>query len=106
MAWYSRGLNAIIVNPGVIIGAGFWNHGGSASLFKKAFSSISHYSTGNTGFIDVTDLTKNYGISHEKIHNQMKITFVLVRLTFKAFFDLLCVEFGKVFQKEKPLLFY
>ena len=96
-----EGLNAIIVNPGVIIGVGFWNHGGSASLFKKAFKGISHYSMGNTGFIDVADLTKIMVYLMKNSPPNENYICISSHLTFKAFFDLLCVELGKRVPKRK-----
>ena len=50
-----EGLKVIIVNPGIIIGPGYWHHGGSSSLFKSIFKGMSHYTTGITGYVDVYD---------------------------------------------------
>lgn len=50
-----EGLDAIIVNPGIILGPGFWNSG-SGSLFKKIYKGLSHYTTGITGYVDVNDV--------------------------------------------------
>ena len=52
-----EGLNAVIVNPSVIIGPGFWNSG-SGSLFTRAAKGVKFYTTGSTGFIDVRDVVK------------------------------------------------
>lgn len=53
-----EGLNAVIVNPGVILGEGFWRSGGSSSLFRKVYKGMSQYTSGSTGFIDVKDVVK------------------------------------------------
>lgn len=53
-----EGLKAVIVNPGLILGAGFWNSGSSGSLFKKIHKGMSHYVTGVTGYVDVLDVVK------------------------------------------------
>ena len=50
-----EGLNAVIVNPSVILGPGFWNSG-SGSLFTKAAKGMKYFTTGATGFIDVRDV--------------------------------------------------
>lgn len=50
-----EGLNAVIVNPGVILGAGIW-HYGSGSLFKKAFKGIKHYTSGTIGLVTIEDV--------------------------------------------------
>ncbi|WP_372754354.1 NAD-dependent epimerase/dehydratase family protein [Mariniflexile sp.] len=51
-----EGVNAVIVNPGVILGAGIWQYG-SGSLFKKAHKGFKYYTSGTIGLIDVADVT-------------------------------------------------
>ena len=50
-----EGLNVVIVNPGVILGAGIWRYG-SAGLFKKAHKGIKYYTSGSIGLVDVQDV--------------------------------------------------
>jgi len=50
-----EGLNAVIVNPGVILGAGIWRYG-SGNLFKKAHKGIKYYTSGSVGLVDVKDV--------------------------------------------------
>lgn len=50
-----EGLNVVIVNPGVILGAGIWRYG-SAGLFKKARKGIKYYTSGSIGLVDVQDV--------------------------------------------------
>lgn len=52
-----EGLNIVIVNPGVILGSGFW-HEGSGKLFTKINNGLKFYSEGITGFIGVQDVIK------------------------------------------------
>ncbi|MGG7036578.1 MAG: NAD-dependent epimerase/dehydratase family protein [Flavobacterium sp.] len=52
-----EGLNVIIVNPGVIFGAGFWNQG-SGLFFSKVKNGFSFYTNGKAGFVSVTDVAK------------------------------------------------
>jgi len=52
-----EGLDAVIVNPGIILGAGFW-HSGSGLLFKKINNKLSYYTTGTTGYVDVKDVVQ------------------------------------------------
>src|SRR3970040_1476971 len=47
-----EGLETVIINPGVIIGHGFWEQG-SGLLFKKVANGLSFYTKGITGFIAV-----------------------------------------------------
>ncbi len=50
-----EGLNAIVVNPGIILGGGFWRSG-SGSLFKRVHKGLSHYTNGITGYVDIHDV--------------------------------------------------
>ena len=50
-----EGLPVIMVNPGVIIGPGFWNTG-SGALFTTANKGYKYYPPGGTGFISVYDV--------------------------------------------------
>ncbi len=52
-----EGLNAVIVNPTIILGAGDWNTG-STAIFKNAFDEFPWYTEGETGFVDVADLVR------------------------------------------------
>lgn len=52
-----EGLNAVIVNPGVIIGNGLWD-GGSAKIYKQVNSGLPFYTKGTSGFIAVTDVVE------------------------------------------------
>lgn len=51
-----EGLNAVIVNPSVIMGPGFWKSG-SGSLFAKAANGMKYFTSGATGFVDVRDVS-------------------------------------------------
>lgn len=51
----AEGLNAVIVNPSIILGYGNWQSG-STALFKNAFNEFPWYSDGITGFVDVQDV--------------------------------------------------
>lgn len=48
-------LKSVIVNPGVIIGPGFWNTG-SGKLFSTVNKGYSYYPPGGTGFVSVSDV--------------------------------------------------
>ena len=51
-----EGVPAVIVNPGVIIGPGFWKSG-SGLLFKLAKKGQPYYTNGVTGYVAVDDVT-------------------------------------------------
>lgn len=50
-----EGLDAVIVNPGVILGAGIWRYG-TGSLFKKAKHGMRFYTSGTVALISVDDV--------------------------------------------------
>ena len=52
-----EGLKSVILNPGVIIGPGFWDQG-SGLLFKKVAKGLLFYTKGVTGFIAVPDVVE------------------------------------------------
>ena len=53
-----EGLQAVIVNPGIIIGPSTWNRS-STTLFKQISSGLSFYPTGLNGFVDVRDVSNS-----------------------------------------------
>ena len=50
-----EGLNAVIINPGIILGAGDWETG-SSRLMKTAYEEFPFYTKGITSFVDVEDV--------------------------------------------------
>src|SRR5690606_21677833 len=66
-----EGLAVVILNPGVIIGPGFWDSG-TGLLFQNGFKARKHYPPGGTGFVTVNDVTTlmvqmmNADITNEK----------------------------------------
>lgn len=52
-----EGLEAVIVNPSLILGSGDWNKG-SSEIFKSVYNEFPWYSEGVTGVIDVKDVAR------------------------------------------------
>ena len=52
-----EGLEAVIVNPSIILGPANWENG-SAKMFKTVWEGMKFYTRGVTGFIDVRDVVK------------------------------------------------
>ena len=50
-----EGVNAVIVNPGVILGPGIWRYG-SGNIFKQIHRGLSYYPPGANGYISVNDV--------------------------------------------------
>ena len=53
----AEGLNAVIVNPGIIVGSGFWKRG-SGAFITQVSRGMSYYPIGKTGFICVKDVVQ------------------------------------------------
>lgn len=51
----AEGLDAVIVNPSIILGSGFW-HDGSGMMLKNAWKEFPYYTNGVNGFVDVHDV--------------------------------------------------
>ncbi len=52
-----EGLNAVIVNPSIIVGQGDWKSG-SSQIFSQIYRSLKFYTKGVSGFVDVADVTR------------------------------------------------
>ncbi|MDX1470966.1 MAG: NAD-dependent epimerase/dehydratase family protein [Flavobacteriaceae bacterium] len=82
-----EGLDVVIVNPGVIIGPGFWRSGGSSSLIRKVALGMSYYTEGSTGYVDIDDVVE---IMVRLVESEIKTErFILVseNLQFKNFIE-------------------
>ena len=78
-----EGLDVVIVNPGVILGSGFFNEG-SGKLFSQMHKGLHFYTEGITGFVGVKDVIKTMiNLMESKIKNER---FILVseNLSFKT----------------------
>ncbi|WP_299520953.1 NAD-dependent epimerase/dehydratase family protein [Winogradskyella sp.] len=51
-----EGIDAIVVNPGIILGAGYWKGGSSGNLFRQINNGMRYYVTGIVGYVDVFDV--------------------------------------------------
>lgn len=70
-----EGLNAVIVNPGVILGAGIWRYG-TGVFFKKAKKGFKYFTSGTIALIAVEDVvTAMVKLMESNINNER---FVLV----------------------------
>uniref|UniRef100_UPI003593AB7F NAD-dependent epimerase/dehydratase family protein n=1 Tax=Pricia sp. TaxID=2268138 RepID=UPI003593AB7F len=68
-----EGLSVVMVNPGVIVGPGFWDSG-SGTLFTTARKTYGYYPPGGTGFTSVHDvLATMIGLMESPIKNERYI---------------------------------
>ena len=52
-----EGLNAVIINPSIILGSGFWDRG-SSSMFSRVAGGLKYAAPGVTGYVGVADVVK------------------------------------------------
>ena len=65
-----EGLNAVIVNPSIILGPGQWNKG-SSQLFSTVAKGLKYYTKGITGYVDVRDVSRSmHELMESKIENE------------------------------------
>ncbi|HFS66968.1 MAG TPA: NAD-dependent epimerase/dehydratase family protein [Flavobacteriia bacterium] len=92
-----EGLDVVIVNPGVILGSGFW-HNGPGELFTKAYKEFRFYTEGVTGFVSVKDVViAMIALMESSITNER---FILVseNISFKELF----YKMTDAFHKKRP----
>jgi dihydroflavonol-4-reductase len=77
-----EGLQVIILNPGVIIGPGFWEQG-SGQLFAKVKNGLLFYTLGSTGFVAVPDVVRiATQLMKSEIHNE-RFTLIAKNIIFQ-----------------------
>ena len=88
-----EGLNAVIVNPSVILGPGNWNEG-SLSIFKVVKNGLKFYTPGLNGFVDARDVAKiMVALSAKRIFNE-RFLVVSENLKFQHLFEQIATEFN------------
>ena len=87
-----EGVPAVIVNPGIIIGPGYW-HTGSGTLFKMVAKGQRWYPPGGTGIVTINDVIRSMtALMDSHIQNER---FILVNknMTYKEIFSMIAREF-------------
>ncbi|NND11245.1 MAG: NAD-dependent epimerase/dehydratase family protein [Flavobacteriaceae bacterium] len=100
-----EGLKSVIVNPGIILGGGFWRSG-SGSLFKRISKGLKYYTNGKTGYVDIHDVV---GIMEQLMKSDIiNERFILIseNWSFKEFTQSVATKLGsKVpYKQVKPWL--
>ena len=89
-----EGVDVVIVNPGVILGSGFWN-AGSGKLFSQVYNGFQFYTEGVTGFISVQDVVKPMILLMNSTVKNERFILVSENKSFKEIFFLIADGFGK-----------
>lgn len=80
-------LETVILNPGIIIGPGFWNSGGSSSLIKKIYNGMPYYTTGVTAYVDVNDVVNAMVLLMQSDIKNERFIAISENLSFREFQD-------------------
>lgn len=89
-----EGLDAVMVNPTMILGDGDWNTG-SSQIFKSVYNEFPWYSEGVTGFVDVRDVAKAMIALMESDISGERFIINAEDRSFKNLFDSIANAFGK-----------
>ncbi len=89
-----EGLDAVIVNPVIILGGGDWNTG-SSQIFKSVYDEFPWYTEGVTGFVDVRDVAKAMIALMESDISKERFIISAENRSYRELFNLIADAFGK-----------
>ena len=89
-----EGLDAVIVNPSLILGSGDWSKGSSA-IFRSAYKEFPWYSDGITGVVDVKDVARLMILLMNSEINKERFILNAGNLSYKEIFTAIANCFGK-----------
>lgn len=89
-----EGLDAVVVNPGIILGEGFWNSG-SGKIFSKVNTGMKFYTEGITGYVDVQDVVKSMILLMESSVKNERYILVSENRSYQSVFSEIAETFGK-----------
>ena len=100
-----EGLDAVIVNPVIILGASDWEKG-SSGLFKSAYDEFPWYTEGTSGFVDVADVVKAMVLLMESPVSSERFILCADSLPYREVFTSMANNFHKKppYRKVTPLL--
>lgn len=90
----AEGLNAVIINPSIILGAGNWNKT-SIEIFKTVHKGFPYYSEGITGFVDVQDVVKSMIVLMNSNISAERFIISAANISYKELFDMIAYSFHK-----------
>lgn len=89
-----EGLNTVIVNPSIILGPGFWQHG-SSSIFTKVDHGMKFYSYGMTGYVGIWDVVQAMVRLMESEISGERFLVTSENLTYREVFDMIAEALGR-----------
>ncbi len=89
-----EGVPVVIVNPGVILGAGFWNTG-SGKIFSKIYNGFNLYTKGITGYVSVNDVVKAMVLLMKSEVKNERFILVAENKSYQEIFNEIALKFNK-----------
>lgn len=89
-----EGLNAVIVNPTIVLGEARWETG-SMAIFKKAWEEFKWYTNGATGFTDAKDVAAIMIALMQSNISAERYIISNAHLTYRDLLSKIAVSFGK-----------
>ena len=96
----AEGLNAVIINPSIILGAGNWNEG-STKIFKSVYDEFPWYTEGTSGFVDVKDVAVAMIQLMESNITAEKFIISAENISYQDMFTMMAIAFGKKVPSKK-----
>ena len=90
----AEGLDAVIVNPVIILGKGDW-HTGSGATFKNAYNEFPWYTEGSSGFVDGEDVAKAMVMLMDSKITSERFILSAENWTYRGLFTAMAKGFGK-----------
>jgi dihydroflavonol-4-reductase len=100
-----EGLDAVIINPVIILGAGDWQ-GGSSQIFKSAYDEFPWYTDGVNSFVDVRDTAAIMIQLMESSISAERFIVSAASKSYREIFNLIAAAFNKQLPHKKvtPLI--
>ncbi len=89
----AEGLDAVMVNPSVIIGAGDWNKS-SAQLIKTVANGLKFYTNGSNGYVDVRDVAEIMAVLMNSEISSERFILSSETVSYKYLFGTIAKELG------------
>lgn len=86
----AEGLNAVIVNPGIILG----KHAGTGQIFETLKNGLSYYPSGSFGYVDVEDLVTIMIALMESDSSDERYIITAENWTYRDLFNEIAAQFG------------
>jgi nucleoside-diphosphate-sugar epimerase len=90
----AEGLDAVIVNPAIILGVAGHSQG-SSRIFNTVWKGLKFYPPGKNGFVDVRDVARAMIMLMQSDIRNERFILSVGNIEYKKIFDMIAVEMGK-----------